>query len=476
MKSQPIGNMTAQQPWDYRRALEELWRRSKYERGLISDPFGDAARAERGLVRMVDLLARLDNPHLRYPTVHIAGSKGKGSTGAFIASAAQQAGLRVGFYTSPHLHRFPERIAINGHPLSNQEFAAQTEVVTRAAGSYDAASSSEETVSTFEFVTAMGFAAFARHGCDLAVIEVGLGGRYDSTNVLKPVVSVITRIDLEHTAVLGETIAEIAAQKAGIVRPGVPCVSSPQIPEAEQAIERIVAEARAPFAIGGRDWRWAGTWDDFSAVGPWGAWDGLQLGIAGPHQVENACSALAALHVMNRAGIAVPEDAIRRGLSRAQWLGRFERMAAIDREVVFDAAHTPAAAEALVETWRDARLPENATVILGMGADKDPRAFLETIRSIVGLLIVTRADSPRASEPAAIAAVGDALGIPLAVHPTVNSALRAAADTAPAPLLVTGSLFVGGEARERFGLAQPDLVWRALNAERMAPIETALPT
>jgi dihydrofolate synthase / folylpolyglutamate synthase len=458
--------MTANSPWDYDQALAELWRRSSYERGLISDPFGDAARAERGLARMRALLALLGNPQLRYPTVHIAGSKGKGSTGAFIASAATRAGLRVGFYTSPHLHRFPERIAIDGRPLPDEDFAAQAGTVTHAAAVLDAAAPDAETVSTFEFVTAMGFAAFARHNCDLAVIEVGLGGRFDSTNVLAPTVSVITRIDLEHTAVLGSTYGEIAAQKAGIMRAGVPCVASPQPPEAREVIEDIAATVGAPLFVGGRDWTWTGSWRSFTAAGPWGAWDGLSLGIAGPHQVENACTALAALHLLNSAGISISEAAIRRGLARARWPGRFERWAVGEREIVFDAAHTPAAAAALVETWRDADLPPHATVILGMGADKNLRAFLETIRPIVGHLIVTRSDNPRAAPLETIAAIADELGIPHETQPSVAASIAAATKTIPAPLLITGSLFVAGEGREVLGLAEPDLIWRALNEVR----------
>lgn len=464
--------MTPNASWDYRRALEELWNRSSYERGLITDPFGDAARAERGLARMRALLALLGDPQLRYPTVHIAGSKGKGSTGAFISSAARQAALRVGLYTSPHLHRFPERIAIDGRPLSDADFAAAANVVARTAEDLEAASPGSDPVSAFELVTAMAFVAFARQGCDLGVIEVGLGGRYDATNALNPVVTIITRIDLEHTAVLGTTYGEIAAQKAGIMRAGVPCVSSPQVSDAQRVIERIAADVGAPLSIGGRDWRWRGTWDAFSTVGPWGVWDDLRLGLAGPHQTENACTALAALQAVNAAGIAIPETAIRQGLARAEWPARFERMATMNREVVFDAAHTPAAAAALVETWRDARLPENATVILGMGADKSPRAFLEAIGPITGFLIATRAESPRAADPEEIAAIADEMGIPNDVHPSVASAVLAAGDTVPAPLLITGSLFVAGEGREAFGLAQPDDIWRALNEERLPPRET----
>ena len=199
---------STRQVWDYKRALEELWRRSSYERGLISDPFGDAARAERGLERMRRLLAALGDPHVSLPAVHIAGSKGKGSTGAFIASVAKQAGHRVGFYTSPHLHRFPERLAVDLQPLSDDVFAAEAQTVAGAASRLETSEPDLGQVTTFEMLTAMAFNAFTRCDCTLAVVEVGLGGRYDSTNVIDPTVSVITRIDLEHTAVLGPTYRE----------------------------------------------------------------------------------------------------------------------------------------------------------------------------------------------------------------------------------------------------------------------------
>ena len=195
--------------------------------------------------------------------------------------------------------------------------------------------------------------------------------------MIDPIVSVITRIDLEHTAVLGPTYADIAWQKAGILRRGVPAVSSPQVPAAEETIRRVASEVGSPLQIGGRDWTWSGTWRSFEAKGPWGTLPQLSLGIPGPHQVENACTALAALHVVAAAGIHVPEAAIRTGLASARWPGRFERLTIENRDIVFDGAHTPAAAAALVEAWRDAVGAVPATVILGMGADKDARAFLD---------------------------------------------------------------------------------------------------
>jgi dihydrofolate synthase/folylpolyglutamate synthase len=457
------------QTWDYKRALEELWRRSSYERGLISDPFGDSVRAEQGLERMRKLLAALGDPHLNTPAVHIAGSKGKGSTGAFIASAATEAGHRVGFYTSPHLHRFPERISVDGQPLPDDVFAAEAQDVAAAAARLETIQPDLGQVTTFEMLTAMAFNAFARSVCRLAVIEVGLGGRYDSTNVIDPIVSVITRIDLEHTSVLGPTYADIAWQKAGILRRGVPSVSSPQPPAAAKVIIEIAAEVGSPLQIAGRDWSWHGTWRSFAAQGPWGTLSHLALGIHGPHQVENACTALAALHVVDMAGLRVPEASIRTGLATARWLGRFERITVGNRDVVFDGAHTPAAAGALVEAWSDAQGTVRATVVLGMGADKDARAFLTALQPLIGYLIVTRADSPRAADPDLIARAAAALGIPHEIQPSVAAAVAAGKVRDGGPILITGSLFVVGEGREAFGLAEPDSDWLALNRVAATP-------
>lgn len=453
--------------WNYSRALEELWDRSSYERGLISDPFGGDERAKRGLCRMRSLLAELNNPQTRVRTVHVAGSKGKGSTAGFIAEAAVCAGLRVGLYTSPHLHRFPERIAINGHAIADEAFASVAEDVARAARAVEAASPELGTVTTFEFVTVMAFLAFAREAVDLAVIEVGLGGLYDATNVLEPEVTVITRIDFEHTAVLGSTLEAIAAQKAGIVRPGVPCVSSPQEPAAAATLEASAAGMHAPFLIGGRDWTWRGPSRSFTATGPWGTWDDLSLGAPGPHQVENACTALAALHVVNQAGITIPEAAIRLGFGSARWPGRFERHDVAGRTMVFDGAHTPAAAAALVETWNAEIGPRLATVVIGMGADKDIHSFLRELRPVIARLIVTRANSPRAADPAAIGAAALALGIAADFEPSVAMGLAKASETGDAPILLTGSLFVAGEGREALGLSAPDEEWLRLNEARL---------
>ncbi len=384
-----------------------------------------------------------------------------------------QAGHRVGFYTSPHLHRFPERIAIGGQALRDDAFAAETQAVAAAARRLETSQPDVGQVTTFEMLTAMAFSAFARRGCQLAVIEVGLGGRYDSTNVIHPIVSVITRIDLEHTAVLGPTLADIAWQKVGILRRGVPSVSNPQVPAARETIVRAAAEVGSPLQIGGRDWTWSGTWRSFQAKGPWGTWPRLSVGIPGPHQVENACTALAALRVVDAVGIRVPEASIRTGLAATRWPGRFERIAIGDRDFVFDGAHTPAAAAALVETWRNEVGASSASVVVGMGADKDVSAFLAALRPLIGHLIITRAESPRAASPEIIALAAAALGIQHEVQPSVAAALDAARTRDEGPVLTTGSLFVVGEGREALGLAEPDHEWLALNRAAAAPVNTA---
>jgi dihydrofolate synthase/folylpolyglutamate synthase len=457
-------NQSPKPTWDYHRALAELWSRSSYERGYISDPFGDADRAQLGLDRMRLLLEELGNPHLQAPAVHVAGSKGKGSTGAFIASMAMQSGHKVGFYTSPHLHRFPERIAVNGCPLHDQDFATVAEQVAVAASRLEGRNPMLGRVSTFEFVTAMCFVAFNTVGCDLNVIEVGLGGRYDATNVLDPALTVITRIDLEHTAVLGSTYREIAYQKAGILRAGIACVSSPQVEEAETAISSEAEKIGAPLLIGGRNWTWRGGWRSFDASGPWGTWWDLSLGIVGPHQVENACTALAARYVLDSAGIAIPEQAAREGLATTRWPGRFEIIDDRDRMIVIDGAHSPASASAVVATWQDDFRFPKATVVFGTGADKNAAAILRALQPITDRIVITRSASPRSAQPEYLVGVAEALGIPVDTRQTVASAIELASRDSMNPLLITGSIFVAGEGREALGLAQPDSVWEELNS------------
>jgi len=445
--------------WTYHDALRAIWERSDYDRGYVANPFASAASGERGLHRTEELLARLDEPHGRYGIVHVAGSKGKGSTGAMLAAVLQTAGYRTGLYTSPHLHSYRERIAIDGAPVDEATFARLTRRVLMVAERLERDEPELGRVSAFELLTAMGLLAFADAGCDLAVVEVGLGGSYDATNVVTPLVAVITRIDLEHTAILGERLAEIAAAKAGIIKSGRPTVTSTQHPEALATIERVAASQDSPLLAGRRDWQCVGTWSGFSAIGPWGRFSDLHLSLAGPHQVENACTALAALWCLRRAGFPVSEQVVRAGLAATEWPGRFERVELPNQPgFILDAAHTPAAARALVATLRVEAPGQRVVTVLGTSSDKNPVSIAEALRAVTRMVIATQADHPRATPADRVEAAALSLAMATEREPTVTGAVeRATRIAGPGGLvLVTGSLYVVAEAREALGLARPD--------------------
>ena len=446
----------------YRRALGLLWRRSAWERGLVTDPFATPEAGERGLRRVSTLLDRLGAPHRRYGVIHIAGSKGKGSTAAFAAAALAAAGHRTGLATSPHLNSWRERIAIDGRPVSEETFAALAERTEAAALATERASPDLGRITTFELVTAMGFLAFAEAGCGIAVVEVGLGGEWDASNIVDPVVSAITRIDREHTPILGDTEATIAIAKAGIVKPGRPVVVAAQPPGVLAVFEQRARERGSPILAAGRDWTTAGGWRRFDLTGPWGEWRGLTSALPGDHQLDNAGVAAAALWRAGLAGYGCDETAFRSAVAGVRWPGRFELvMPPAGPTIVLDGAHTPAAAAALAAALDDTHPDRAATAVVGLSADKDAAAVLAALAPVLDAVVATRADSPRAADPASLAAAARAIGLPATVAPSVSDALAKACIEAGADglVVVTGSLFVVAEAREALGLATPDPAW-----------------
>jgi dihydrofolate synthase/folylpolyglutamate synthase len=446
----------------YRRALGLLWRRSAWERGLVADPFGTPDAGKRGLRRVSALLDRLGAPHRRYGVIHIAGSKGKGSTAAFAAATLAAAGYRTGLATSPHLHAWRERIAIDGQSVSEETFADLAERTEAAAAATEASELRLGEITTFELVTAMAFLAFAEAACEVAVVEVGLGGEWDATNVVDPIVSAITRIDLEHTLILGDTEPAIAAAKAGIIKPGRPVVVGAQPPGVLATIEQRARETGSPVLAAGRDWAVDGGWRRFDLSGPWGAWPSLTSALPGDHQLENVGVAAAALWWAGLAGYPGGEAAFRSAIAAAHWPGRFERIAlAGGSTVVLDGAHTPAAAAALAAALTDAYPDRPATAVLGLSADKDPAAVIAALAPAIVGLVATRAESPRAADPGAVAAAANSANLPTAIVPTVAEALaRARHEAGPGGMVVvTGSLFVVAEAREALGLGVPDPAW-----------------
>jgi dihydrofolate synthase/folylpolyglutamate synthase len=446
----------------YRHALDLLWRRSSYERGFITDPFGSRDAGLRGLRRVRALLARLGDPDRAFRVVHVAGSKGKGSTAAMIAAALQATGHRVGLYTSPHLHSFRERIAVDGEGVSPAAFADLAARVETMAIALETEEPDLGTVSTFEFLTAMGLLAFAEAGCAAAVVEVGLGGELDATNVVDPLVSVITRMDLEHTTVLGDSLPEIAAAKAGIVKPGRPVALGANPADVVDVVDAAARRSDSLLLQAGRDFSGSGLWTGCTLTGPWGSWTEVALALPGAHQVENAATAAAALWLAGEAGLESGESAARAGFARVRWPGRFEQLTVAGVRVVLDGAHTPAAAAAIARAMAATFPGESAVAVVGMFADKDAGAILTALRPVVSTVVATAAAAPRATAPDIVAAAARDAGIPVETAASVAAAVARGQELArreARPLLITGSIYLVGEAREALGLAVADPPW-----------------
>jgi len=427
------------------------------------------------LDRVRSLLAMLGDPHQAWPAVHVGGTNGKGSTAAMIASVLQQSGYRVGLYTSPHLHTVRERVQVDGALISEREVLRWLrEHRTRLDGSVG--------LTTFEALTALAFSTFARRRVDVAVVEVGLGGTLDATNVVQPCVSVLTPIGLDHTEVLGRSVAVIAADKAGILRPGVPAVLAPQPAEAEAVLTARARALGVPLVRVGDD----------VLVGParqlpaaqrmevaWprrGARHAVTTGLLGPCQRVNAAVALATCCLLADLGWAVSGRAVARGMRRAHWPGRFEVLGRSPL-VVVDGAHNPPAADALLATMDERLGTARRHLVLGASVDKDVEGLLAGLLPGACTAILTRSEHPRAMAVARLcelaarqvssgvsgagATGGGPSGVRILAEATVADALERALDLARPEdaVVVTGSLFVVAEAREawarRGGMAMP---------------------
>ncbi|HEY5312158.1 MAG TPA: Mur ligase family protein, partial [Pirellulales bacterium] len=322
---------------NYDAALAFLWQRIDYERAMHVS-YGERAYK---LDRMRELLARLGDPQSRLPIVHVAGTKGKGSTAAMTAAVLTAAGYRTGLYSSPHLHTIEERLAVDGQNCSRADFAQWLERLRPIVESMDAAAArlpGECGPTYFELTTALALLYFADQRVDAAVLEVGMGGRLDSTNVCLPLVSVITSISFDHTKQLGSTLAAIAGEKAGIIKPGIPIVSGVVPDEPREVIETVSLAAGSLLVQLGRDFDFAyhppidcdrneqpACFDYRYAAGPAGRhWNDIELSLLGRHQAANAAVALAALEQLGERGFRIPESAVRAGLKRVRWPARVE--------------------------------------------------------------------------------------------------------------------------------------------------------
>ncbi len=385
------------------------------------------------LAAVAALLDALGAPQRAFASVHVAGTNGKGSVAALIESAARAAGFRTGLYTSPHLQRLSERIRIAGVEIGLEELAAGVDRVRAAAERLLAQDRLPNPPAFFEVVTAVGFDAFARAGVELAVVEVGLGGRLDATNVLAPLLAVITPIGLDHEAYLGHTVAAIAGEKAGIIKPGQRAVvSSPQSEEA-----RAVLRARAA-AVG----------VEFLEIAPAAAAPPTPL--PGRHQRENAAVAARVCALLGECGFPVPPAAVACGFAAVAWPGRLETICSAP-EIVLDGAHNPLAARALAAFLDEYRRSHPAPVLIfGSMRDKAVAEICEWLFPRAAAVVLTAPRQHRALAPEALARACGALAPHCETAPDYPAALAAARRLArgAAPIFVTGSLYLVGEARD----------------------------
>ncbi len=386
---------------DYPSALDFLLRHINYER-TVAMPYDTAALK---LDRMRRLLALVGDPHLGLKCVHIAGTKGKGSTAAMIAAVLQAAGMRTGLYTSPHLSAIEERIVIDGQPCSQSEFASLAAELEAAVEKLPLHGTAKETggPTFFEVTTAMAFLHFARQKVDCAVLEVGLGGRLDSTNVCQPQVSIITSISFDHTRQLGNTLAAIASEKAGIIKPGVPVVSGVTSDEPREVIRRVAREAGAPLLERGSEFdfrtgppRSARQAMDYRQ-GPYELCD-VGLGMIGEHQAANAAVAICALRRLVEQGWSIDERAIRGGLAAANVPARIE-LAGERPAVIVDVAHNVASIEALLRVLAERFRSRQRVLIFASSKDKDTAGMLRLLVPRFDNVVLTRyIENPRAVE------------------------------------------------------------------------------
>lgn len=418
-----------------------------------------------GLTNISALLKNFGDPHAGLPAVHIAGSNGKGSTAAFLTSMLRQAAYRVGLYTSPHLVDFNERIQVNGVPIPTGKVVHLTEQIRRAVartakdGELWPTSDPEffperfdpqkATITFFEFTTAMAFLHFREERVDVAVLETGMGGRLDATNVIDPLLSLITPISMEHQQYLGKTLIQIAEEKAGIIKAQRPLLTSARQLQVLSLFRKRCRELHSPFYAWGKD---------FSAqeVGPQvihfqgrsHRWSDLRLGLVGSHQVINASLALGAVEVLMEYGFAVQEDHLRRGLEEVKWPGRLELIEGHPR-ILLDGAHNPAATHVLKKALQKSFPRRQLLLVMGVMSDKAIPKMMADLVPLADFLILTRPRMDRAASLELLHAQASSFRKPTIEVPEVGQALGRALNEAKDEdlILVSGSLYTVGEAR-----------------------------
>ncbi|MGF1582340.1 MAG: bifunctional folylpolyglutamate synthase/dihydrofolate synthase [Gemmataceae bacterium] len=450
---------------DYDQAIEFWFGRINYERR-------SPRKSDLKLDRTFALLEQIGNPHQAYPIVHVAGSKGKGSTAAMLASVLSKAGHRTGLFTSPHLTRVEERFQINGESISSVELTDLVAEVAKVVAEMDRQLPLEQHPTFFEIGTALGFLFFARRQVDVAVIEVGLGGRFDSTNVCDPTVAIITSISLDHVQQLGNHLASIAREKAGIIKPNRPTISGVLAPEARVVIEETASERSSELTQLGRDidYRYEpGVITPGEQILPKlqvttrnGTWPTMELGLLGEHQAANAALAFAAVEELRKRGFSISEAAVSSGLRDVHWPARLEVVSHAPL-VVLDCAHNRASCQAGLKTLETtfgghaAGSEEKSGkkfLVFASSRDKDVSGMFEVLAPHFDSIILTCfQDNPRCLSPEDLASLLETTVStkPILCYSTQEAWVKVTAlATAEDTILITGSVFLAGEFHAMF--------------------------
>ena len=394
-----------------------------------------------GLATISRLMRGLGNPQDRFSSIHIAGTNGKGSIAAFLSSVLARGGYKVGLYTSPHLVRFNERIQINGCPISDKDVARVAEAVQRVY-------TQGEPPTFFECATAMALYHFASEGMDWAILETGMGGRYDATNVVHPEVSVISNISMEHQEYLGNTLAKIAREKAGIIKRGAGVVTGARQKSALRVIEQVAAEKEVPLFRLGKEIRIHKDKGAFTYLGISRRWPRVKIGLIGDHQVTNAALALGALELLLEKGLYLTDEAVYAGLAATRWPGRLE---VFSREpfILLDGAHNPSAVKTLKKFLENSFPSRRLTMVVGILEDKAWKPMLRDLVAVADRMILTRPQYERAADPHELASFVRPFKQDLVVIPKLADAISFALEEAgnADAVCITGSLYTVGDAK-----------------------------
>ena len=433
---------------DYRQAIARLLSLVDHERTSVTGP---RQKAIYDLKRMEAALDQLGNPQHQVPAIHIAGTKGKGSTAAMVTSVLRAASYQPGLFTSPHLHTFRERIRVGDQLISEEDFGNLVEELWLTMEGVVQAGQGRVTL--FELLTAMAFHYFRGQGARSQVIEVGLGGRLDSTNLVHPLACGITSLGLDHTEVLGDTLEQIAWEKAGIIKPGSVAVVGPQPRQAMDVIEQICRSKAVPLVSVEKECKWTRKESDldgqsFRLSSRWGKFD-LWIPLLGRHQMENASTALVSLQVMAQRGLSLSPESVATGFRSVKWPGRLEVLGSAPLLVV-DGAHNPHSAKRLIEALREYFEFRRLIGIVGVLADKSLKGIARELSASLSVAIATKSRHPRSVSPGTVAEAFHLEGVRALETCGTSSALEHALGIAKENdlILVTGSLFVVAEARE----------------------------